>query len=127
MNLVDSAIVRVIRLRLSNRTDMEEVRRLLKAAADEREHIDTEDDMFGILVVDQDETGMELRIQLPTPDASTGWIEECWMRERLLADLAHLEARQEDDLVPHLGLSPNPEATRAIRTGAQVNAEEDAA
>ncbi len=112
-NLVYPGMTRRVVLKLSNRIDIDKMRDRFEAYCEDRKEI--EEDDAECLVIDQDAHGIDLRFTIPVPNPVKGWDEEVALREAMIKASQQLEVEQQDDLIPHMGLSPNPKVPQAAR------------
>lgn len=126
-NLVEPGMIRNVKLKLSNRIDMDRLRERFDDYIRTRDAIQIEEreNDTKALIVDQDEHGILVRFTISVPDPQQGWDEEVALREAMIKAAQEMEAEDDDDYVPHMGLSPNPEVER-LRRSAEVE-DDDAA
>ena len=107
-NIEHLGMTRTVTLKISNRTDLDRLREMFRDYMATREAIEAED--ANMLVTGQDEVGIDVRFAIPVPDPTAGWDEEVALREAMIKAVQNLEEEQDDDLVPHMGLSANRRA-----------------
>jgi hypothetical protein len=76
--------------------------------------VDAED--ANMLVVDQDEVGIDVRFAIPVENPIAGWGEEVALREAMIKVLRKMEDEGGVDLIPHMALSGGKTAERHSRS-----------
>ena len=117
-NIEYPGMTRVVHLKISGHTDLDALRERFLDYARGREEVDAEE--ANMLVVDQDEVGIDVRFAIPVENPIAGWGEEVALREAMIKELRKMEDEDGVDLIPHMALSGGKMAERQSRSMADV-------
>lgn len=99
--LQEPEMLRIIKLKLAHDVEIDPLREAFAEVIDSLDPEELDDlDKASVRVADQDVFGTEVWFSLPCADPNTSWDMACLARERLLAKIAEIGARERREMFP---------------------------